>query len=78
MRDYVLWEAQSRQAYGRLTAVVRVIRNWRHRKDLKKLRAMDDYLLRDIGVTRDELERLSRLPLTADVQWERERLARLR
>lgn len=78
MRNYVLWEAQSREAHGRLTAVVRAIRNWRQRKDLKKLRAMDDHMLRDIGITRDEISRLTRLPLTADVEWERDRLERLR
>lgn len=78
MRNFVLWEAQSREAYGRLTIVARVLRNWRNRKDLKKLRAMDDYMLRDMGITRDEITRLSRLPLTADVDWERDRLERLR
>ena len=52
MRNYVLWEAQSREAYGRFTVVARVLRNWRHRKDLKKLRAMDDHMLRDIGLSR--------------------------
>jgi uncharacterized protein YjiS (DUF1127 family) len=78
MRNYVLWEAQSRAAYGRFSVVVRVIRNWRQRKDLKKLRAMDDHMLRDIGVTREEISRLSRLPLSADIEWERARLERLR
>lgn len=78
MRNYVLWEARSREAYGRFTIVARILRNWRHRKDLKKLRAMDEHLLRDMGITRAEIARLSRLPLTADVDWERERLERLR
>jgi uncharacterized protein YjiS (DUF1127 family) len=78
MRNYVLSEAQSREAYGRFTVVARVLRNWRHRKDLKKLRAMDDHMLSDLGITRDEIARLSRLPLTADVQWEKDRLERLR
>jgi uncharacterized protein YjiS (DUF1127 family) len=78
MRNYVLWEAQSREAYGRFTMLVRLVRNWRQRKDLKKLWAMDDHMLRDIGVTRDEIARLARLPLTADVEWERQRMERLR
>jgi hypothetical protein len=39
---------------------------------------MDDHMLRDIGVTREMLSRLARLPLTADIAWERERLERLR
>ena len=29
MREYVLHQAQSRQAYGRLTTLVRVVKNWR-------------------------------------------------
>ena len=78
MRNYVLSEAQSREAYGRFTIVARVLRNWRRRKDLKILRAMDDHMLSDIGITRDEIARLSRLPLTSDVEWERDRLERLR
>lgn len=76
MRGYVLWEAQSRQAYGRFTVVLRVLRNWQDRKDLKRLLAMDDYMLKDMGLTREVLLQLSRLPLTADVMWERERLGR--
>ena len=73
MREYALHEARSRLAYGRLTGLVRLVRNWKTRNDLKRLMAMDDYMLRDIGVTRDEVRRLSRLSLTADWQWERER-----
>lgn len=76
MREYVLSEVRSRQAYGRFTVVARIVRNWRHRKDIKRLQAMDDHMLRDIGLTRDLVEQLSRLPLTADVEWERARLER--
>lgn len=78
MRGYVLWESQSRLAYGRFTVVLRVLRNWQHRKDLKRLLALDDYMLRDIGLTRDVLQQLMRLPLTADADWERQRLERSR
>jgi uncharacterized protein YjiS (DUF1127 family) len=78
MRDYVLTQAQSRQAYGALTLVARLIRNWKHHRDLEKLLKLDDYLLRDMGLTRDMLTHLARLPLTVDVDWERERVLRQR
>jgi uncharacterized protein YjiS (DUF1127 family) len=78
MRDYVLTQSQSRQAYGMLTVVARVIRNWKHHRDLEKLLKLDDYLLRDMGLTRGVLLHLTTLPLTIDVDWERERLLRMR
>lgn len=74
MREYVLHQAQSRQAYGRLTTLVRVVKNWWTRRSLRKLESLDDYMLKDIGLTRDELRRLQRQPLSLDTQWEAERL----
>jgi uncharacterized protein YjiS (DUF1127 family) len=73
MRDFVMMQAQQRQAFGRLTVIVRVWQNWKARKDLKRLMAMDDYMLRDLGLTRELLDRLTKLPLTTDQAWERER-----
>jgi uncharacterized protein YjiS (DUF1127 family) len=72
MRNYVMMQAEQRQAYGRLTVLVRIWRNWKHRKDLRRLMAMDDYMLCDIGLTREMLARIERLPLTVDQEWERE------
>jgi uncharacterized protein YjiS (DUF1127 family) len=77
MRDYVLRQSQSRQAYGRLTVVARVIRNWKHHRDLEKLLKLNDYLLRDMGLTRHVVQHLLAMPLTMDVDWERERVLRL-
>jgi uncharacterized protein YjiS (DUF1127 family) len=76
MREYVLFEARSRQAYGRSTGLVRLAKNWKSRSDLKRLAAMDDYMLRDIGLTRDELHRLAARPLYKDWHWESERRVR--
>lgn len=78
MRDYVLSEAQSRQAFGLTAVVARVVRNWKHHRDLQKLLALDDYLLRDMGLSRTLLLHLAELPLTTDVDWERERVLRMR
>lgn len=74
MRDYVLHQAQSRQAYGRLTPLVRVVKNWLNRRALHKLDKLDDFMLRDIGLTRDDLRMMRRQPLTIDAQWEADRL----
>ena len=74
MREYVLHQAQSRQAYGRLTTLVRMVKIWRERQAWRKLEKLDDYMLRDIGLTRNDLRMMQRQPLTLDVQWESERL----
>lgn len=76
MRDYVLTQSQSRQAYGVLTVVARLVRNWKHHRDLEKLLKLDDYLLRDMGLTRGVVLHLASLPLSVDVDWERERVLR--
>jgi uncharacterized protein YjiS (DUF1127 family) len=73
MRDFEINEADSRAAFGRLTWIVRVVTNWRMRKDLKRLQKFSDYQLRDIGVSRTELHRLVAIPLYADRVWETER-----
>ena len=73
MRDYALHQAHSRLAYGRLTGLIRLVKNWKQRNDAKRMLAMDDYMLRDIGVSRGELEQLARRSLRDDWQWERER-----
>lgn len=77
MREYILEQAQSRQPYGGLSMLVRVVKNWRARREMRHLASLDDYLLRDIGLSREELRALMRAPLTLDVQWEAERLERL-
>ena len=73
MRDYALHEAHSRQAYGRLTDLVRLVKNWKLRNDLKRLAAMDDHMLRDMGLTRGELHHIASRSLHSDWQWDRER-----
>jgi uncharacterized protein YjiS (DUF1127 family) len=73
MRDFEINEANSRAAFGRLTWIVRVVTNWRMRKDLKRLQKFSDYQLRDIGVSRVELHRLICIPLYTDRTWETER-----
>lgn len=77
MREFVVWTANQRGTSGRWATLARLIRNWRHRRDLARLMAMDDHMLRDMGLSRDMLQHLRRLPLTVDHDWECERLQRL-
>jgi uncharacterized protein YjiS (DUF1127 family) len=78
MRDYVLSEAQSRQLLGLAPLMRRLLRNWKYQRDLNALLELDDYLIRDMGLTRALLLHLTTLPLTIDVDWERERVLRMR
>lgn len=73
MRDYMIHEAQSRLAFGRMSGLVRVVSNWRMRKTLKQMRDLSVYHLRDIGLNTGELERLIALPLSHDHQWAQDR-----
>lgn len=74
MREYILEQAQSRQPHGGLTMLVRMVKNWRARRQLRQLASLDDHLLRDVGLSREELRALARQPLTLDTQWEADRL----
>jgi uncharacterized protein YjiS (DUF1127 family) len=73
MRDFESSEIQSRLAYGQVTWLVRLVKNWRMRKHLKALQHFSDYQMRDIGLSRGELNYLIRLPLDMDVSWDLER-----
>ena len=73
MRDFEINEANSRAAFGRLTWIVRLVTNWRMRKNLKRLQSFSDYQLRDIGLSRADLHRLVCARLDNDSVWETER-----
>lgn len=42
----------------------RLIRNWKARRAVSRLELLNDYLLRDIGLTRAEVEWAAGLPLS--------------
>ena len=73
MRDFEINEANSRAAFGRFTWVMRLVSNWRMRKDIKRMQKFSNYQLRDIGLSRADLNRLVCLPLDRDLNWEAER-----
>jgi uncharacterized protein YjiS (DUF1127 family) len=66
MRDYALNQALSRGEYGIVYFLRRVTRNWQVKRRIAALGNFDDYMLRDIGVTRDEVQWAAGLPLTVN------------
>jgi uncharacterized protein YjiS (DUF1127 family) len=74
MRSYTLREAKFRADTHYFSKLRLIIRNLRRRRELLKLERLSAYQLRDIGFTPADLRYLGSLPLTADIDWERERL----
>lgn len=70
MRNYALTHARSFEAAGAFSILGRLIRNWRARRAVTRLDRLDDYMLRDIGVTRDEIRWAAGLPLSVNAALE--------
>ena len=66
MRDYVLNQAMSQGEYRIVSFLRRVTRNWKAKRRIAALADFDDYMLRDIGITRDEVQWAAGLPLTVN------------
>lgn len=66
MRDYVLSQAISQEEFGLVPFLRRVRRNWKAKRRIAALANFDDYMLRDIGITRDEVQWAAGLPLTVN------------
>ena len=66
MRDYALNQAISRGEYGIVSLLRRVTRNWKAKRRIAALGGFDYYMLRDIGVTREEIQWAAGLPLTVN------------
>lgn len=63
MRDYALTRSHSiARAEG--SGFARLFRNWMARRAVLRLLEHDDHLLRDIGVTRDDVRWAAGVPLT--------------
>jgi uncharacterized protein YjiS (DUF1127 family) len=65
MRDYALARAES---LGEFTGswLSRLFHNWKARRRVAQLETYDDFLLADIGVTRQEIRWAADLPLTVN------------
>jgi uncharacterized protein YjiS (DUF1127 family) len=66
MRDYVLNQAISQGEFGLVSFLRRVARNWKAKRRIAALADFDDYMLRDIGITRAEVKWAASLPLTVN------------
>jgi uncharacterized protein YjiS (DUF1127 family) len=77
MDEFMTREVNNRRAYGALTWVVTMVKNWKNRQELRKLWHMSDYHLADIGLTRATLARDLKRSLILNWDFERERDARL-
>ncbi len=66
MRDYAMNHAASFGASGQEALLTRLYRNWQARRAVTRLQAYDDYMLRDIGVTRHDVYWASGLPLSVN------------
>jgi uncharacterized protein YjiS (DUF1127 family) len=66
MREYALNQAISRGEYGVVSFARRLLRNWKAKRRVVALGTFDDYLLKDIGITRDEVQWAAGLPLTVN------------
>ncbi len=75
MREYVLNVALNQQAYHRFAWVGRTLNNWRMRKSVWQMALLDDHILKDIGLTRADLAKLSTLSNQIDLAREAERMA---
>jgi uncharacterized protein YjiS (DUF1127 family) len=65
MRSYALSQAES---FGEIGSswFARLVRNWKARRRVAQLETYDDFLLADIGVTRDEIRWAAGLPLSVN------------
>ena len=66
MRDYILNQAETADKTFTFPALHRIVANWRKRRQLHQLEQLDDHVLMDIGLTRDDLVRVQRVPLGVD------------
>lgn len=78
MRDYALSRARAAEATGSLSLLWSFIRNWRARRAVARLDELDEFLLRDIGVTREEVNWAVGLPLSVNAALELEERANRR
>jgi uncharacterized protein YjiS (DUF1127 family) len=66
MRDYVLNRALSLEVSPGVFSLRNLIRNWKAKRRVVRLSDHDEHILRDIGVTREEVQWAAGLPLTTN------------
>jgi uncharacterized protein YjiS (DUF1127 family) len=66
MRNYVMNRAHSLELDEGFPSLRRLWRHVKARRRVNRLGDLDDHMLRDIGVTRDEVQWAAGLPLTVN------------
>ena len=66
MRDYILHQAHNRDSAFAFPKLRRMLRSWQAKRKLRSLQMLDDYMLTDIGLSRDDLRFGLRLPYDID------------
>ena len=75
MTDRAISQTNTRRIASPRFTLSAIYRNWKARRQVKKLQDRDDRILDDIGVTRDEIAWASHLPLSANAADELDRVA---
>ena len=71
--DHIVSARSSIAAAGTFAALRQLWRNWKARRAVTRLDEFDDYMLRDIGVTRLDVRWASELPLSSNAALELEK-----
>lgn len=66
MRNYIFHQATSRDRTFTFPNLRRLVRSWIAKRSLRRLEQLDDYMLNDIGLSRDDLRLAQRLPFDVD------------
>lgn len=62
MRNYAMNRAAASESLG--SALVTLYHNWQAHREVARLSRYDDHMLKDIGVTRDDIYWVRHLPLS--------------
>jgi uncharacterized protein YjiS (DUF1127 family) len=74
MRGYDFGKARPRLSTLSFSTFRQLVRSWRARRKLAKLHLLNDHQLKDIGLTRGQLQQISGLLPLVDPIWEADRL----
>jgi len=66
MRNYTLFQATLRDRAFAFPKLRRIVRSWLAKRQLRRLELLDDFILHDIGLTRDDLRHGLKLPYDVD------------
>ncbi len=66
MRNYAIHQAEVSGSLPGTGILARLYRNWKARRAVARLDQLDDFLLHDIGVSREDIFAASHLPLSVN------------